>query len=223
MPSFTENHSDSSDLSLAARLQDGSAESWGEFVDLYAPLVETWCGRAGLDAAAKEDIAQDVFLSVHRSLSSFDATVKNASFRGWLWRITRNALLQRLRKSQRQLASDAKGGSTAYSRLAAVADPVGNPSGSTSAQQYDSVALLMATSEKLPPDESSDTASLLRRAMVQIKSKVDEKTWKAFWNCTVLSQPTALVAESLDMTPMAVRKAKSRTLQRLRRQLGDQM
>ncbi|MEZ6101764.1 MAG: hypothetical protein R3E01_22750 [Pirellulaceae bacterium] len=46
-------------------------------------------------------------------------------------------------------------------------------------------------------------------------------TWDAFWRTAVLGQATADVADELGMTAAAVRKAKSRTLQRLRRQLGD--
>ena len=50
---------------------------------------------------------------------------------------------------------------------------------------------------------------------------VDAQTWSAFWKTAVLSESTADVAADLAMTPAAVRKAKSRTIQRLRKQLGD--
>lgn len=42
-----------------------------------------------------------------------------------------------------------------------------------------------------------------------------------FLRTTVGGESSTDVAESLGLTPAAVRKAKSRTLQRLRKQLGD--
>jgi DNA-directed RNA polymerase specialized sigma24 family protein len=51
--------------------------------------------------------------------------------------------------------------------------------------------------------------------------RIEPQTWRAFWHTVVLGQTTAEVAESLGMTRPAVRKAKSRTLHRLRQQLGD--
>jgi len=84
MSAITDISSDSSDLSLAIRLQDGSLGAWAEFVELYGPLVEKWSAQAGLSKAAREDVAQEVFLSVHRSIENFDSTRQGATFRGWL-------------------------------------------------------------------------------------------------------------------------------------------
>lgn len=202
MSIVTQNKSDSSGLSLALRLQRDSAEAWQDLVELYGPLVASWAGRTGLDEAASEDIAQDVFLTVHRSIAQFDPTVPGATFRGWLWRVTRNAVLQSIRKRH----PDARGGSTAYAQVAALPD---------------------AWSEESlgddPPSSSGDTAALLNRAMRQIQSRVETTTWLAFHRTVVEGQSTEEVARDLDLTPAAVRKAKSRTLQRLRKQLGDQI
>ena len=206
MSAITENPSDSSDLSLAIRLQDGSVGAWSEFVELYGPLVESWSMRAGLSKAAREDVAQEVFLSVHRAIGKFDSTRENATFRGWLWRIARNAVLQSLQKA----GTPGRGGSTAHLQLNTVADPFA-----------ESVSEWMSLSESQPPADVKGMAALMRRAMDQIKSRVDSQTWTAFWQTAVLNQPTRDVAESLGMTPAAVRKAKSRTIQRLRKQLGD--
>ncbi|HCO22386.1 MAG TPA: hypothetical protein DIT97_04730 [Gimesia maris] len=57
--------------------------------------------------------------------------------------------------------------------------------------------------------------------MRQIESLVEPTTWQAFLRTTVGGESSTDVAESLGLTPAAVRKAKSRTLQRLRKQLGD--
>ena len=185
MTAITDSPSDSSDLSLAIRLQDGSLGAWSEFVELYGPLVESWSARAGLSKAAREDVAQEVFLSVHRSIDKFDSTRKNATFRGWLWRIARNAVLQSLRKS----GTPGRGGSTAQFQLATVPDPYADP-----------ISQWISLPETEPPADSSSTAALLQRAMDQIKSRVDPQTWSAFWKTAVLNEPTADVAEVLGLS-----------------------
>jgi RNA polymerase sigma-70 factor (ECF subfamily) len=190
----------SSGLSLAVRLRDGSAEAWRELVDLYGPLVDSWCRRAGLAAAARADVGQEVFLAVHRGIARFDPSHPNATFRGWLWTITHHAVLQWRRRPEPQAA----GGTTAMGRMAKLPDAG------------------MEDSESDPPSTPDETASLLRRAMEQIRPTVEPHTWSAFWNTAVLGQAAPHVAEDLGITPAAVRQAKSRLLRRLRRQLGDQ-
>jgi RNA polymerase sigma-70 factor (ECF subfamily) len=76
-------------------------------------------------------------------------------------------------------------------------------------------------SEHDSPTDPSETTLLLQRAIAQIKPRIEPQTWQAFWYSVVFGQTTAEVAETLGMTPSAVRKAKSRTLHRLRQQLGD--
>ena len=200
MAEFTELQNDSSGLSLAVRLQEDSVDAWTDLVELYGPLVKSWACRSGIDGATAEDIAQEVFASVHRSISRFDANQAGATFRGWLWTITRNSILQ----SRRRQVPQAFGGSTANAKFKAQVDPLADP-----------------LSEFDPPSSAADTSALLDRAMQQIRSRVDPITWKAFVLTTVEGKSATEVAESLGTTSAAVRKAKSRTLQRLRKQLGD--
>jgi RNA polymerase sigma-70 factor (ECF subfamily) len=62
---------------------------------------------------------------------------------------------------------------------------------------------------------------LVQRALSLLKTDFEERTWKAFWRTAVDGLPAAQVAEELGMTAAAVRKSKSRVLQRLREELGD--
>lgn len=199
MPAIDESTSSSSGLSLAVRLRDGSADAWRELVDLYGPLVDDWCRQAGLAASSRADVGQEVFLAVHRGIGRFDPTHPRATFRGWLWTITRNAVLQMRRKHEPAAA----GGSTAQGRLAELPDPWANASSDD------------------PPSTPDATASLLRRALDQIRPTVEPQTWAAFWHTAVLARSAPDVAAELGLTPAAVRQAKSRLLRRLRRQLGD--
>ncbi|MCA9262856.1 MAG: sigma-70 family RNA polymerase sigma factor [Planctomycetales bacterium] len=199
MARLTENTEGSSGLSLAIRLQQDSAGAWRDLVALYGPLVKSWVHQAGFRQVEAEDIVQDVFLTVHRSIERFDPTVPGATFRGWLWRVTRNAVLQIARKK----IPPARGGSTAQAHLAEIADAWTDDGAGD------------------PPSTVRDITALLHRAMGQIEAQVEPLTWDAFVRTVLRGESTEDVARALTMSPSAVRKAKSRTLQRLRKQLGD--
>ncbi|KAA5543087.1 sigma-70 family RNA polymerase sigma factor [Roseiconus nitratireducens] len=199
MSQLTQSEENSSGISLALRLRDRSAGAWGELIDLYGPLVCRWCAAAGLSRAAQEDVTQDVFLAVHRSIGSFDATSRRSTFKGWLWTITRNAVLKHVERQK----TVGRGGSAALADLASVPEP--GPD----------------ISEETPPSDPGETAALVHRAIEQIRPHVAPRTWEAFWNTAVLGRPSSDVADDLGMSAAAVRKAKSRTLHRLRLQLGD--
>jgi DNA-directed RNA polymerase specialized sigma24 family protein len=52
-------------LSLLVRLRDPrDAQAWGDFVELYAPLVYRQARRAGFQDADAADVTQDVFRAV---------------------------------------------------------------------------------------------------------------------------------------------------------------
>ncbi|MBW3600847.1 MAG: sigma-70 family RNA polymerase sigma factor [Planctomycetes bacterium] len=191
-------NSGSSGLSLAIRLREGSRDAWREMVDLYGPLVHGWCLRKGVSPPEAADVTQDVFLAVHRSIAAFDPARPGATFRGWLWTITLNKVRERARREEGPAAI---GGSTAFAQLANLPDP--------------------GEREENEPSDSGATASLVRRALEQIRPTVEPKTWEAFWRTAVLGRPAPQVAEELALTSAAVRQAKSRVLRRLRRQLGE--
>ncbi len=74
---------------------------YGEF----RPMVVQLClGYVKGDAAAAEDIAQEVFVQVWRHLERFRG---EASAKTWIYRITVNACLQELRTRSRRPRADA--------------------------------------------------------------------------------------------------------------------
>lgn len=97
-------------LTLLGRLCEQDGDSWTRFCRIYAPFVWRWAGRMGLPVSDREDIAQEVFSRVHRSLVKFDRT-QNGSFRSWLKTITGNLVRDHFR---RQAATpDGTGGTDA--------------------------------------------------------------------------------------------------------------
>src|SRR6516165_2258403 len=79
--------------SLLVRLRDprdGSA--WGEFVELYAPLVFGYARKQGLQDADAADLAQDVLLAVAGSVGRLEYDPARGAFRNWLFTIVRRKL-----------------------------------------------------------------------------------------------------------------------------------
>ena len=69
--------------------------------------------------------------------------------------------------------------------------------------------------------EPSAHREFYERALRLIRNDFEERTWKAFWRSAIDEQSSSQVAEELGMTSVAVRKAKSRVLMRLRAEFGE--
>jgi len=188
---------DSSGLSLAERLRDGSPAAWRDLVELFGPLLDRWCRTGNVPPDAVPDVAQEVFLAAFRGLDGFDGRRADATFRGWLWTIARSRIVEYHRR--RKGKYPATGGSTAQTALQSLIDP-------------------LPVDDPTEPDHAS---ALLHRALEQIRGEFAAGTWDCFWRATVLGHPTDLIAQEAGVTAAAVRQAKSRVLRRLRKQLGD--
>lgn len=142
---------------------------------------------------------QDVFLAVSRSVHRFQKVKKTDSFRGWLWTVTHNKVRDLCRKKAREI--DAHGGTNAYLQLLEVSEGLSDDS-------------LTVTS----PHELS---GVLHRALEQVRSKFEDRTWTAFWRSAVDGELTKDIAASMGISANGVRQAKSRVLRRLRQELGE--
>ena len=78
--------------SLIARLQElGDGTSWAEFLRLYEPVVYRIARRRGLQEADAQDVVQQVFVSISRSIEDWHGGLNRSPFRAWLTAIARNA------------------------------------------------------------------------------------------------------------------------------------
>jgi RNA polymerase sigma-70 factor, ECF subfamily len=186
-------------LTLLQRLRANEPDAWRTMVHLYTPLLYQWCARAGLQGADADDVLQEVFRAAATHLAGFRRERPGDSFRGWLRVITRNMVLLHFRKSGRQ--PQASGGTDAYARLEAVADPV----------------------TKLPEEAGAEVEmdGLRRRALELVRGEFEQRTWLMFWQTFIEERSPVDVAADLDVTPAAVRKAKSRVLHRLKEEFAD--
>ena len=88
--------------SLLLRLRDPrDHEAWVSFIALYEPTAYRLLRRHGLQDADAREIMQELFLAVSRSIDRWDPDKERESFRGWLRRVTRNLLVNWLKRRER--------------------------------------------------------------------------------------------------------------------------
>jgi RNA polymerase sigma-70 factor (ECF subfamily) len=86
-----------SELVRRCRVGDGAA--WEEIVQTYSRRVYNLAYRFTSRADSAEDLTQDVFVRVYRSLEQYDA--KQGDLQNWLMRLARNLIIDDYRKRQR--------------------------------------------------------------------------------------------------------------------------
>ena len=85
--------------SLLARIRDPrDGVAWGEFVDIYGPLVYDYGRRRGLQDADAADLTQDVLRAVAAAADRFAYDPARGAFRSWLFTVTRTKLLDSVRR-----------------------------------------------------------------------------------------------------------------------------
>lgn len=87
---------DDNALTLAAK--DGDLSAFESLVRAHTRTVFAHAVRFFGDASTADDVVQEVWLKVYRSLDSFD---ERARFTTWLYRVTRNTCLDLVRRGAR--------------------------------------------------------------------------------------------------------------------------
>ena len=185
-------------LTLIERARAHDETAWTRIVLLYTPLVRKWCFRSGLQENDADDLVQDVFRAALAGLDEFHRDRPGDTFPRLA--SSDHSKFTGLALSKKGRAPSASGGSEAFSQLLEVSDP----------------------HVDLPDDDSpSELQELHRRALELVRADFEDRTWQMFWLTVVDDRPPADVAAAFGVTPMAVRKAKSRVLHRLRTEIGD--
>lgn len=176
--------------SLLERLrQPGEQEAWGQFVELYTPLLYYWTRRMGLDPADAADLVQDVFTVLVQKLPAFHYD-RARSFRAWLRTVTFNKWRESLRRIRVQSGVNP-------AALAEITEPESpDPFWEVEYRQH-----------------------LVSRALQVMQRHFQPTTWKACWEVVVQGRPAAEVAAELQISVNSVRAAKCRVLCHLRREL----
>jgi RNA polymerase sigma-70 factor (ECF subfamily) len=84
-----------SDLELIEEFRKGEQSSFEELLSRYSNKVFSLASRLTRNNEDAEEVLQDVFVTVHRKITSFEG---KSSFSSWLYRVTVNAAFMKLRK-----------------------------------------------------------------------------------------------------------------------------
>lgn len=184
--------------SLLIRLRDeADREAWTLFVELYAPLVQAFLRRKGLQEVDVFDVVQDVMLTVARKIGTFQhQNARPGSFRCWLYSVVRNRMVDFWRRERRQ--TQAEGDSRARQRL-----------------------------EQIPTDEHTLEDQwnrdymewLFQAAAEKARHDFQDSTWQAFWRTAIDQESLKQVAADLGLSLSAVSMARRRVFERIQQQI----
>ena len=206
MSSIQLPNSPSTSNSLLLRACGGESLAWQRVVQIYGPLVYSWARRTGLQPQDAADVTQDTFLAISTRLAQFRADRPGATFRGWLWTITRNKAADLIR--ERVGKPNVRGGSVNLAALQAIRDQHVLQDQDGSSASASSV------------EDEGDKRAVVRRIMSIMRGSFEKNTWQAFWRMVVDGCSPDEVATELGMSRWAVYKARARVLQRLRDELA---
>jgi RNA polymerase sigma-70 factor, ECF subfamily len=179
----------------------GAAKSdqaaWRDLVETYSGRVYRWARKAGLQDSDAADVTNQVFASVTKGLAGFRREDKSATFRGWLRRITQNAVTDWRRLRAREQCQPC-GGSENLTFLQLKPD---QPSATTHSHQ-------------LAPRTSPES-----RAIEQVRLTTPPDKWRIFWLLTAEEMSPEEVALECNVTLNVVYLTKHRITKRIREQL----
>ncbi len=179
--------------SLLVRVRNPSdAEAWHEFASIYRPAIYRLARRRGLQDADAEDLAQRVLVSVSGAIQTWEKDEKRGTFRAWLLRVARNAIINAITRRPPDIAM---GGSNA-------SEPLDMP-------HTDEEAI-----RKLVEDEHR--RAVFRWAAAEVRSEFHDTTWKAFYRTAVDGISIEDAAAEIDRTTGSVYAARSRVMRRLK-------
>lgn len=181
---------DATRRSLLFRAQSGEPAAWEALTTLYRPLLVGWLRRQGVPAGEVDDLVQEVLLSVVQSLPGFAHSGRVGAFRAWLRAIACHRTLDHFRAAGR-------GGAAGGVDLSQLEDP-----DSELARRW---------------DEEHDRY-VLGCLLDAVAAEFEPATLAAFRRLALDDAPGAAVAAELGMSVGAVYVAKSRVLQRIRKE-----
>jgi RNA polymerase sigma-70 factor (ECF subfamily) len=135
-----------SDATLVHRCLSGEDAAWEELIRVHTRRVYGLCYRFTGNDAQAQDLTQEVFLRLFRSLKSF--RVEEGAFTTWLARLTRNLLIDHYRRTRQDRVTD-----SLEEQLPAVEDRVtagSRPDAALAGRETSE--LLQAALQKLSPD-----------------------------------------------------------------------
>lgn len=182
--------------SLILRLRSADdAAAWHEFVEIYQPVIQRIARRKGLQDADARDVTQTVLSRIAQVVNRWDPDPAKGTFRGWLFRITHNLVVQFLRERSRNPA-------------AAAAQMAWNDVDWSAIAASDSAESRIFLLER--------ERQLFLWSAQRIRREIEPRTWEVFWRTAVLNEPISQVASDLSLRRGTIYVIRSRVMARLR-------
>ena len=89
---------------LVRRCLSGDAVAWEDIVQRYNRRIYNICYRFAGSAEDAQDLTQEVFIKMYRTLKSYD--VERGAFMTWVTTVTRNLLVDNFRKKKQDRMTD---------------------------------------------------------------------------------------------------------------------
>ncbi len=169
--------------------KNGNQWALNKIHDVYRGRVQYWVTREGLSGTDCDDIGQNVFVSILKSLHHFTRNSTTQSLGAWIRKITDRRLKDHYRQRSRE-------GISYYA-----------------SDQLDNLPRSHTDECELSAHQWS---LKVQEAMNKAKSECELHTWQAFYQTVILARNPRDVAADLEITMNTVYLAKSRLLKRLR-------
>jgi RNA polymerase sigma-70 factor (ECF subfamily) len=141
---------------LVRRCVAGDAAAWEEIVRQYHRRIYNVCYRFAGSAEDAEDLSQEVFIKMYRTLSTYDAG--RGSFTTWVTTVARNLLVDHFRKTKQDRLTDSLD-----------ATPADDPEGRTLADKIED--------RSTPPDarlQSREAGEAVHQALQKLSPELRE-------------------------------------------------
>ena len=138
---------------LVRRCVAGDAVAWEEIVQRYNRRIYNICYRFAGSADDAQDLTQEVFIKMYRTLNSYD--VERGAFMTWVTTITRNLLVDHFRKSKQDRVTDSiDAASSEHEDATPLSDKIQDrtPTPDASAQSRETRETVHRALQKLSPD-----------------------------------------------------------------------
>jgi RNA polymerase sigma factor (sigma-70 family) len=178
-------------------------QSWGEFYEIYHPILIRYVRSRGIGESDAEDIVQDIFVGKLRgAMGNFQLDRQRGRFRTWLFEVTMNAIRDWGRRRQNQ------------PRVAAGSEDFTGP-------------ISPSVTEELSRQWNAfHRAQVVQFALKKSREFFEPVTWQCFEQRTLMERSGSDVARELGLSVSAVYTNAHRVLEKVRelcRELDEEL
>jgi RNA polymerase sigma factor (sigma-70 family) len=192
LPAWVHDPQDDTDVRLIERAAANDPRGWNELYARYSERVREYCRRKGLAAPDADDVCQEVFWSVSKTIAQFRREHPNDSFRGWLYVITKRRVADFYRWSEKDLLHQAE-------------------------HERDLTNLARIVQGPRSQEQRERLAAALRR----VRQRVQPRTWRVFTAHVLRGVRAREVGEVYGLRSAAVFTVRARVLHYVRQELGE--